>query len=137
MFSLVFRSKTEGQLSDALKISSRVTQAEAYSTTGETMDIALNFGQGDVVHAGFELYQNQPNPFRGKTLIGFNLPEAASATIKINDVTGRLLKIIEGDFAKGYNQIRLNSSELGAKGVLSYTVETVEYTATKKMIIVE
>jgi len=90
-----------------------------------------------VSRAGFELYQNQPNPFKGETLIGFNLPEAASATIKINDVTGRLLKIIEGDFVKGYNQVRLNSDELGAKGVLSYTVETVEYTATKKMIIVE
>ncbi len=137
MFSLVLRSRANGQLSDALSISSRITQAEAYATTGETMDVALNFGAGTVTRAGFELYQNQPNPFNGETLIGFNLPEAVSATLKVNDVTGRLLKIIEGDFAKGYNQIRLNSGELDGKGVLSYTLETAEYTATKKMIIVE
>jgi hypothetical protein len=137
LFSLVLRAKNAAELKDVLGVSSRLTRAEAYTTAGETMDVALNFGAGAVARAGFELYQNQPNPFNGQTIIGFNLPEAAEATVKVNDVTGRLLKIIEGEFAKGYNQITLNSGDLGAKGVLSYTVETAEYTATKKMIIVE
>jgi hypothetical protein len=45
--------------------------------------------------------------------------------------------LIRGDFAKGYNQITLNSSELPAVGVLYYTLETADFTATKKMIIIE
>ncbi len=101
------------------------------------MDVTLNFGAGAVDRAGFELYQNRPNPFRSETIIGFHLPEAAGATIKVNDVTGRLLKIIEGQFAKGYNQIELNSSALDAKGVLWYTVETAKFKAARKMIMLE
>ena len=137
LFSLVLRSRANGQLSDALSISSRLTQAEAYATTGETMDVTLNFGAGAVDRASFELYQNRPNPFRSETIIGFHLPEAAAASIKVNDVTGRLLKIIEGEFVEGYNQIELYSSDLDANGVLWYTVETGEYTATRKMIVLE
>ncbi len=88
----------------------------------------------DIFYWGEPFFQNS---VVAQSIIGFNLPEATEATIKVNDVTGRLLKVIEGEFAKGYNQITLNSGDLGAKGVLSYTVETAEYTATKKMIVVE
>jgi hypothetical protein len=134
---LVLRSKTDAALSSVLGISSRLTRAEAYSNSDEVLDVALNFGQGTVVRAGFELYQNTPNPFKGMTVIGFNLPEAGEATIKINDVTGRLLKVIRSDFAQGYNEVRLQSAELGAVGVLTYTLESAEFTATRKMIIIK
>ena len=33
-----------------------------------------------VAAAGYELYQNTPNPFKGETVIGYNLPEAAQVT---------------------------------------------------------
>jgi hypothetical protein len=137
LFSVVLRARSEVQLSDVLSINSRLTRAEAYNQADAVMDVALNFGRGTVSSAGFELYQNVPNPFKGETIIGFNLPEAATATIKVNDVTGRMLKVIRGDFAQGYNQISLSSQELPAIGVLYYTVETAKYTATKKMIIID
>jgi len=137
LFSLVLRAKTDAELSRTLGVSSRLTTAEAYTTSDELLDVALDFGQGTLSRAGFEVYQNYPNPFRGQTLISFNLPEATTATVKVNDVNGRLLKVINGQFNEGYNELRLNSSELQAAGVLYYTVETAEYTATKKMIIIE
>jgi hypothetical protein len=137
LFSLVLRARTDAELSKVLGISSRLTRAEAYSNSDEVLDVALNFGQGTVARAGFELYQNTPNPFKGMTVIGFNLPEAGEATIKINDVTGRLLKVIRSDFAQGYNEVRLQSAELGAVGVLTYTLESAEFTATRKMIIIK
>lgn len=137
LFSLVFRANADAQLSELLGISSRYTKAEAYNLDDETLDVAINFNNGTVASAGFELYQNTPNPFKGETLIGFNIPEAAEVTIRIHDVTGKALKMIRGDFAKGYNNVTVNAKELPAVGVLYYTIETADYTATKKMIIVE
>ena len=55
----------------------------------------------------------------------------------ISDVSGRVLKLVRVDGVKGYNNVLLNSNGLPAAGVLYYTVETSEYTATKKMIIIE
>jgi hypothetical protein len=59
------------------------------------------------------------------------------ATIKIQDVTGRTLKVIRGEYVRGFNQINVNSSDLPGTGVLYYTLETDEFTASKKMVIVE
>ena len=70
-------------------------------------------------------------------MIGFNLPEAAQATITISDVTGKVLKLYRQESSKGYNHITVKSSDLAATGVVSYTVETGDYTATKKMVIIK
>ncbi|MCO6477151.1 MAG: T9SS type A sorting domain-containing protein, partial [Phaeodactylibacter sp.] len=137
LFSLVFRAKADAQLSELLSVNSRVTKAEAYNTNGEFLGVGVTFSGKAVAGAGFELYQNTPNPFKGETLVGFNLPVDDSVTLTVSDVTGKVLKLIRLDGVKGYNNVVLNSSTLPAAGVLYYTVETSEYTATKKMVIIE
>jgi len=123
-------------LSKVLGVSSRYTAAEAYNQASELMNVAIQFNTGDVVAAGFELYQNTPNPFKGQTVIGFNLPSAADATITISDITGKVVKLIRGSYAKGFNQEVLNSADLPT-GVLTYTLQSGEFTATKKMVVIE
>ena len=83
---------------------------------------------------GFELYQNQPNPFVNKTQIGFHLPEATTATLTIFDETGRTMFTQKGDFAKGYNAVTVDRSVLTATGVLFYKIETAKDSAVKTMI---
>jgi hypothetical protein len=136
LFSLVFRANAEGRLSEMLGVSSRYTRAEAYNTNSDLMSVALNFG-GSMVSEGFELYQNQPNPFKGQTVIGYSLPEAANVTLRIQDATGKVLRVIRSTGVRGYNMETLNSTDLPASGVLYYTIETDGFTATKKMIIVQ
>ena len=82
---------------------------------------------------GFELYQNEPNPFEDKTVIGFQLP-AAAATLTVYDAAGRVLFTQQGDYAKGYNAMVLDRSLLKTAGVMYYTLETATTSATKKMI---
>jgi hypothetical protein len=135
LFSLVVRAKSNTTLSEVLNLNSRYTTAEAYKG-GEVMNVGLNFN-AIKVSANYELYQNTPNPFAGETIIGFNLPAAGEATLTIQDVTGRTLKVIYGQYAKGYNQVSLKSTELTATGVLTYTMKAADFTATRKMIIVE
>jgi hypothetical protein len=136
LFSLVVRANTDAQLSQMMDVSSRYTAAEAYNVGDDKLDVAINFSTGAVVEAGFELMQNTPNPFAGETKIGFNLPSDMTAQIKISDVSGRTLKLVRGEYVKGYNEVILSSGDLPA-GVLYYTLETADFTATKKMIIIE
>jgi hypothetical protein len=135
LFSLVFRAKTNTTLSEVLNLNSRYTAAEAYKGGG-VMNVGLNFNASKS-SANYALYQNTPNPFAGETVIGFNLPVAGEATLTIQDVTGRTLKVINGQYAKGYNQVNIKSNELTATGVLTYTLKAADYTLTKKMIVVE
>jgi hypothetical protein len=138
MFSLVLRANADANLSEVLSISSRITRAEAYSTAGSYLDVVLAFSpaSAEATAGKFELYQNQPNPFRSETLIGFNLPEAATATMTISDVTGKVLKLVRVDGVKGYNSIVLNTDNL-PYGLLNYTLVSGDYSDTRMMIVTE
>jgi hypothetical protein len=136
-FAVTFRATKAGQLSQMLGVSSRVTKAEAYSKATGRLDVAFRFNGANgstISGVGFELYQNQPNPFVAKTFIGFNLPEATTATLTIFDEAGRLVYSQKGDFAKGYNTFELERGVLNTTGVLYYTLQTSTDSATKKMI---
>jgi hypothetical protein len=136
-FAVTFRATKAGLISNMLGVSSRITKAEAYNATNDRMDVAFRFNgaTGSTISGvGFELYQNQPNPFVNKTFIGFHLPEATSATLRIFDETGRMVFTQNGSFAKGYNTIAVDRALLNTTGVLYYTLETATDSATKKMI---
>jgi len=136
-FAVTFRASKAGQLSNMLGVSSRITKAEAYSLANNRLDVAFRFNgaSGSTISGvGFELYQNQPNPFVNKTFIGFHLPEGAEATLRIFDETGRMVFSQNGAFAKGYNTISIDRQLINTTGMLYYTLETATDKATKKMI---
>ncbi len=135
LFTLKFRALKDGQLSDLLKVDSRFTKAEAYNQNGERLDVALTF-HGQSTAADFALYPNRPNPFSDRTTISFSLPEATQATLIFTDLTGRVVKVIEGDYDRGFHQIVLSAHELPA-GVLTCTLRTPARQAVRKMVVMK
>jgi hypothetical protein len=136
-FTVRFRATRAGKISEMLSVSSRITKAEAYTVSGDRQEVALRFNNGGssvIAGVGFELYQNQPNPFVGKTFIGFHLPAATSATLTVYDESGRVVFTQKGDYAKGYNTIAVERALLNTSGLLYYKLETATDMATKKMI---
>ena len=105
VFSIKFKAKANGNLRDLLSINSRLTKKEAISEDLELRDIALQFegveGMDEplLVQDKFEVYQNFPNPFKESTMIGFYMPKAANASIKVTDSAGKVVKFINEDFA--------------------------------------
>ncbi len=130
----MIKARENTTLSKELSASSRYTTAEAYGANGELLNVQLTFG--NEVAAGFELYQNIPNPFTGVTRIGFRLPEPAAAALTIMDASGKVVRVVKGDFGKGYNEVSLSDFG-GVSGVLYYQLETPTHSATRKMVVVE
>ncbi|MEI6411507.1 MAG: HYR domain-containing protein, partial [Bacteroidota bacterium] len=115
-FTLTFKALQNGALSKMLAFSSRITSSEAYRSAGgkgvDVLNVGLRFNSpgGSVISGvGFELFQNQPNPFSSRTKIGFHLPaEARSAqagapnlttvTLTIYDQSGRKVHTQKGEF---------------------------------------
>jgi hypothetical protein len=132
-FTVRFRALKAGRLSEMLGVSGTVTRAEAYGDAGR-LNVAFRFDGKTIAGVGFELYQNQPNPFVNRTFVGFFLPEAAEATLSVFDETGRVVYQQKGQFAKGENTIALDRALINTTGLLYYRLETATDSATKKMI---
>jgi len=84
----------------------------------------------------FELYQNQPNPFKTSTAIGFLLPEVSPISLTFRDVSGRVLKVIEQTGHVGYNTINIQRKDF-QKGWIHYQLDTKFGSKNKKMILLE
>lgn len=135
LFQIIFRANGSGKLSQALSVNSDITSKEAYTSTLELMNTELAFtdAQGNISKE-FRLYQNTPNPFGNKTTIGFDLPSSQEVTFKIMDVAGKIVFESNKRYAEGYNEIQVNKEMLKVSGLLYYTLESGQFTATKKMI---
>ena len=136
LFTLHFQATASGKLSEMISINSKVTQAEAYNTSSDIKDLKMMF-RGAQEGAEFALYQNEPNPYKGTTVIGYDLPEAGDVTMTLFDVTGKVVYVRDQQSVKGYNTILLSSKDIPSKGVLYYRLDANGYSATKKMVIIE
>lgn len=79
---------------------------------------------------GYALFQNQPNPFDGRTIIGFTLPYAQHAKLVLYDVDGKVKEEIEGDYEAGRNHVELKQkSWMVESNVIYYRLQTNQYTS--------
>jgi hypothetical protein len=119
-----------------ISLNSSVTSAESYTSDLTVGKVSLDVRTAPV--ASIELFQNEPNPFRGQTTVSFVMPvHLQKQPLSVYDVTGKLVTVRNIDATKGLNSEIFTREQLGATGVLYYTLESGDFTATKKMIIVE
>ena len=135
LFTIKFIAKKAGTLANNVSLTSDVTVAEAYSADYSTLPVNLT-GRNNSEHE-FALYQNNPNPFNGKTVINFNLPENAEASISVLDITGRVIWTNKNTYTKGLNSITLTTEDFKTSGVLYYRIDSGSYSSTRKMIVLE
>jgi hypothetical protein len=130
-------AKEEKAAASVVAINSNITAAELYAGEQlQTSKLSLRFA-GEEKADAFTVFQNEPNPFTDKTTIGFALPEAGNATLKVFDVNGKVIYTSTGSYGKGMNSFVLSKAELPTTGVMMYQVESGTNTITKKMIGLE
>jgi hypothetical protein len=86
---------------------------------------------------GFSLSQNYPNPFNPSTNIDFSLPFTADATIRVYDMTGRIISTVNlpGTTA-GNHSVQFNATNLSS-GVYLYRLEAGGFTTAKMLTLVK
>ncbi len=83
----------------------------------------------------FELHQNFPNPFNPETIIRFDLPERQFVTLRILDITGKVIETLINDHLEaGFYRITFDAQGL-TSGIYFYQLMTQKYLKTKKMIL--
>jgi hypothetical protein len=85
----------------------------------------------------YELSQNYPNPFNPVTNVKFAIPKDGNVSLKIYDITGRLVAVyLEGLVKAGYYNAEIDGTDLSS-GVYFYTLSAKDFVETKKMVLVK
>ncbi|MFT5386304.1 MAG: hypothetical protein ACI81W_003717, partial [Saprospiraceae bacterium] len=101
-------------------------------------DVSLAFeSENGIALDHFQLFQNRPNPFKGETVISFNLPEDNAGTLTIYDLSGRVIKVVQENFSEGYNEVGISSTDMAGHGVFYYQLEVANYNATRRMVLLK
>ncbi len=130
-FTLILKTARDMLLSECLKLTDNRTPTIAYDWDQVAHDIRL-----DVVAESIQVAQNQPNPFDASTTIPIYLPKAQRGTLRIQDLTGRIVYRQEQVWEAGRQFIELHAANL-PNGVLYYTFETDDFSTTRKMIVLK
>ena len=85
----------------------------------------------------FELCQNYPNPFNPVTIIEYSLPQSQKVTIKVYDMTGKVVAVLENhERSAGTYKVQFDARRL-TSGVYFYRLTTDSFSETKKLVLVK
>lgn len=83
------------------------------------------------------LSDNYPNPFNPSTTINYQLAEAGQVKLVLYNVLGQqVMTLVNEAQTAGNHQVNFNGTEL-ASGMYLYTLESGDFRATKKMILMK
>ena len=123
-----------------------------FQRTVSTADIhnaflSLQLTVGDVQPQETILAQNFPNPFNPETWIPYQLNKATEVSVQIFDVSGRLVRTLDlgwqpvGTYmtpsSAAYWDGRNAVGERVASGIYFYTLQTSDFAATRRMVILK
>jgi hypothetical protein len=120
-----------------------VEEGETYDYWLEAVDVggaAETFGPAECAWRGalpttYALYQSRPNPAKGSATIAFDLPEDAEVTLTVYDINGRkIATVVNETLPAGEHETEVSSL---APGVYVYRMEAGEFSAARKMVIIE
>lgn len=131
-------AEKDGQLSDMISIDEHFPKPLVGLKGYEDVTVELEFSEEfNALHAeSAQLYQNQPNPFNGETIIQFFIPEEGEVDITFFDMNGKTLYTISDHYGSGVNAIRLTRSDLSLlEGLIYYQMSFKGAVLSRKMVI--
>ncbi len=142
----VFRAKFKvlagGQkLSEVLRLDDSQIECTAFNSALMPTKVRLVFTETTSANTpathgnpALQLMQNRPNPFVDATTIGFILPEACEAHIRILDISGRALASYDRKYTAGYHELEFKMENASFYGVLFCELTTPQGKRTIKMM---
>jgi hypothetical protein len=112
-----------------------------HDDSDQVFTVSAATGVGEVIPTTHALFQNAPNPFVGSSRILFDLPEDSNVKLKVFDINGRILRVLEnGWFPAGRHEAVWDARDDGgrevAAGIYFYRIETGTFTASRRMSVI-
>lgn len=104
---------------------------------GKEYGTLLSVAENEILPQTFSLSQNYPNPFNPSTRIDYELPRSAAVTLSIYDMLGREVStLVDQQKEAGRYSVTWDASAFTA-GVYFARMQTGQYTATKKIVLLK
>jgi hypothetical protein len=127
--TLMARIRMGEKVDPALLKAARITRMEVEEQE-ETTETAF-------IPETYRLDQNYPNPFNPITTIRYQLPVECDVTLKVYDITGRVLEtLVKKRHSAGVHNVRFDGSDL-CSGVYFYSIKAGEFTENRKLILMK
>jgi hypothetical protein len=141
VFRLRFTALASGRLlSEVLGLDTKTLVEVAYTADLVQVPVQLRYlevpittGTGQQDQQRVQLLQNRPNPFTDRTTIGFVLPKACAAQLRVFDSAGRDVFRLDKNYPAGYSEETIRLDGAAASGMLYYELTTPFGSAVRQM----
>jgi PKD repeat protein len=97
----------------------------------------IGIGNNEITLKEYKLEQNYPNPFNPTTSIKYSIAKSGFVTLKVYDITGRLVQTLVNDnLLSGTYEVTFNEENL-TSGIYFYKLITKDFTETKRMLLIK
>ena len=129
LFTLYFEANNSGSLASKLRLTELNLSNIAASQEAIPMDIELVVNSvtstdEELEDAGLSILSSSPNPFRDRTMVTYNLPEAGLVSFSIFDVNGKLVYNAQSFEGAGINDWMIEQGQLLGAGVYTCHIKT-------------
>ncbi|MBN1350538.1 phosphodiester glycosidase family protein [candidate division KSB1 bacterium] len=105
--------------------------------TAHFIDTKVDENGKSLVPLDFILEQNFPNPFNPDTNITFGLPKDSRVKLEVFNMLGkRIATLLNDEISAGNHSVKFNASQL-TSGIYLYRIDTGDFQATKRMVVVK
>jgi hypothetical protein len=113
------------------------TEVENYLSVKYNIVTGIGDLQEKIIPERYTLSQNYPNPFNPSTTISYSLPKPGNVSLKVYDILGKEILLLANEYKPAGNySVQLNGSNL-ASGIYMYRLESGNYNAAKKLILMK
>jgi|GEM_PF-657684 len=119
-------------------VSATVVNVFGTMGTHPLVDIVTDVNEiKDLVPMVYDLGQNYPNPFNPSTTIKFSIPESGMVTLRVFNMLGQeVATLLNSEKTAGVYEASFDASALSS-GIYFYTLDSKNFTSTKKMVLLK
>jgi hypothetical protein len=128
---------TDGGIGHAFPPVAMKSAGEMKLTNAGIRKLSLRVAGRRETPVAFALYRNYPNPFNPATTIAFDVPRDGYVRLRVIDILGRAVAtLVDEHVTAGRHSIEWKRSD-AASGVYFYRMESGDFTAVMKMVLLK
>ncbi len=136
-FQLSVESKKSNNESQIAKLKkAKVTNHPQFTLSFEPKSI-VNSNEESGIPEAYSLQQNYPNPFNPTTQIRYSIQQAGKVRVVVRNTLGqKVATLVDRYQSAGNHTVTFNAKGLSS-GVYFYSLETLHFSQTKKMLLIK